>query len=346
MRRIPGRLVCTLLFFVMTTAASSAHARQITDMTGKKVTVPDKITKVYSTSPPGTYLLYAVDPALVAGLNFAPNEQEKKFIRKEFQQLPVIGGTVGQGRNLNIETLLKMKPDVILLWASQDQGIDRKYEETFNKLGLPTVRIRLDSLADYPDTFHFLGELLDRRERAATLQGYAERSLREIAAVTARIPARERVSVYYAEGPDGLATERESSLHAQLINLAGGRNVHRGEALDHFGMEQVAMEQVMLYNPRVILAQERSFFSKVRSDQRWQGIRAVKEKRVYQIPKIPFNWFDRPPSFMRLLGLKWLTNTLYPQRYPLNLVRETREFYRLFLGIALSDDDMREVLGL
>jgi len=46
------------------------------------------------------------------------------------------------------------------------------------------------------------------------------------------------VSVYYAEGTDGLATERETSVHAELIGLAGGRNVHKGEALDHMGMQK------------------------------------------------------------------------------------------------------------
>ena len=337
--------ILVLLAAIIVTGVLPAHARRIVDMAGRKVTVPDRITRVYCSSPPGTYLLYAIDPALVAGLNFAPNDQDKKYLRREFSHLPVIGGAVGQGRTVNAEMLLKVKPDVVLVWAWQEQGINEKFEETFRKLGLPTVYVRLDSLADYPAAFRFLGDLLDRRERAAKLRNYAEKALSGVAAVTAKIPAKERVSVYYAEGPDGLATERDSSFHAELINLAGGRNVHHGETMDHYGMEKVSMEQVMLYNPQVILVQERDFFATALSDQRWKGIRAVRGKRVFQIPKIPFNWFDRPPSFMRLLGLKWLTATLYPQRYPLDLATETRKFYRLFLGITLSDHDLRDILG-
>jgi iron complex transport system substrate-binding protein len=190
-----------------------------------------------------------------------------------------------------------------------------------------------------------LGDLLNRRERAAKLQSYAEKTLSEIAATTSKIAADKKIPVYYAEGTDGLATERDSSFHVESLRRAGGRNVHRGEALDHYGMEKISMEQVMLYNPEVILVQERDFYAKIYSDPHWKGIKAVRDKRVYQIPKIPFNWFDRPPSFMRLLGLKWLTNVLYPQLYPLNLAKETREFYQLFLGITLSDDNLREIVG-
>ena len=338
------RRILVLITVIISFGVIPVHARQITDMTGRKVTVPDKITKVYCSSPPGTYLLYAIDPALVAGLNFAPNEQEKKFISKEFKQLPVIGGVVGQGRNINVEMLLKVKPDIVLVWAWQEKGINEKFEETFRKLGLPTVYVRLDSITDYPAAFRFLGDLLDRRERASKLQNYAEKTLKEVSTITTKIPTGKRISVYYAEGPDGLATERDSSFHVEPLRLAGGRNVHHGEALDHYGLEKISMEQVMLYNPELILVQERDFYAKIYTDPRWKGIKAVKDKRVYLIPRIPFNWFDRPPSFMRLLGLKWLTNSLYPQLYPLDLVKETKVFYKLFLGITLSDDNLREIL--
>ncbi|BCS55058.1 ABC transporter substrate-binding protein [Geobacter sp. SVR] len=337
--------IFVLLAAFLVAAVLPAHARQIIDMTGRKVTVPDRITRVYSSSPPGTWLLYAVDPSLLAGLNFAPGEREQRFLRPEFGRLPVVGGVVGHGRGLNMETLLKIKPDIVLVWDWQQQGINGRFEETFQKLGIPTVYVRLDSLGDYPAAFRFLGELLDRRERTDRLERYAEQALKDVATAVGRIPANQRVSVYYAEGDEGLATEREASFHAELIPLAGGRNVHRGEALDHVGMETVSLEQVMHYNPQAILVQEREFFARVLADPRWQGVKGVRDKRVYLIPRLPFNWFDRPPSFMRLLGLKWLANALYPRQFPLDLARETREFYRLFLGVSLADADLKEVLS-
>ena len=50
----------------------SLFAREITDMSGQKVTVPDNITRVYGSAPPSTYAVYAIDPSFIVGLNFSP----------------------------------------------------------------------------------------------------------------------------------------------------------------------------------------------------------------------------------------------------------------------------------
>jgi iron complex transport system substrate-binding protein len=70
----------------------------------------------------------------------------------------------------------------------------------------------------------------------------------------------------------------------------------------------------------------------------------VKNKRVHLIPDEPINWFDRPPSFMRFIGLKWVMNLLYPNEYRIDMVKEARDFYRLFLGVDLSEQEMRTVI--
>jgi len=143
---------------------------------------------------------------------------------------------------------------------------------------------------------------------------------------------------------DGLSTDCDKSGHAELIGVAGGRNVHHCHTQSLFGLEGVSLEQVMLYDPDVILVKEPVFFAQVFSDPRWQRIKAVKEKRVYLIPCQPFNWFDRPPSFMRLLGARWLANLLYPDRYRVNMIKETQEFFRLFLAVSLTPQEAGAIL--
>lgn len=320
------------------------EARTITDMTGRKVQVPDRISRVYASSPPATYLLYAMDPTLIVGLNSPLNETEKRFLKPAVRSLPVIGSSVGQGKNLNTELLLKARPDIVLVWAWQHPQINARFEQVFRQLKIPVVQLRIDSLRDYPAAFSFLGSLLQREKRAAKLRSYAEETLKSVDQAVAGSTQEQRPGVYYAEGQDGLATERDGSFHVELIGLAGGRNVHCGEALDHYGMEKISMEQVMLYNPQVMLVQEDPFLGAVGRDPRWKPVKAVREGRVYRIPRTPFNWFDRPPSFMRLLGLRWLTNRLHPDLFRFDAAAETRRFYRLFLGIELTNRDLAELL--
>jgi iron complex transport system substrate-binding protein len=163
--------------------------------------------------------------------------------------------------------------------------------------------------------------------------------------VVDRIPVEKRPRVYFAEGTDGLSTECNDSIHVQLLELAGDVDVHRCHTSGHKGFEKISPEQVMLYNPDVIIAQEKVFYDKVFKDARWQQVKAVREGRVYLVPRHPFNWFDRPPSFMRFIGLKWLASCLYPEQYGIDIVREAREFYRLFLGVDVSDAEMRKIIG-
>ena len=137
--------------------------------------------------------------------------------------------------------------------------------------------------------------------------------------------------MYLAEGKDGLRTECDDSLHVHLLKLAGDLNVHRCHTSCHKGYEPVTLEQVTAYNPDVIIAQDRDFFEKVQSDAAWSKIKAVREGRVYMVPKQPFNWFDRPPSFMRILGLKWLMTRLYPNDYRIDLTARQSLFSTFFL---------------
>jgi len=336
--------LCLLLFFSL--LVRPAIARQINDMSGATITLPDHINRVVGVSPPCTYLLYAIDPTLIAGLNFPPSEDEQRYLPESFTGLPVIGGFFGQGRTINREVLLGVHPDLLLIWAWKNPATTRKYAKIMKQLDFPQVSVKLDSIKDYPAAIRFLGAVVDRRERGEELGEYASEALNETGQIVSFIPDKGRVRVYYAEGVDGLSTEQRGSMHSELIPLAGGINVHESGLTSQFGMEKVSMEQVLLYAPEVILVKEKLFYSKIFSDPRWQNIPAVRNHRVYLIPDALFNWFDRPPSFMRLLGCKWLLHVLHPERYEIDLVAETIRFYRLFLGIVLTPEETRNIINL
>lgn len=344
--RGPLPVTAALVVAAVCLAPRPADAREIVDMIGRKVTVPDRITKAVALSPPGTYLLHAVAPDVVAGLNFPLWEEERKYTVPKFRSLPVIGGRVGEGRLLNVEVLMKIAPDVAILWARSGalDAIDREYERTLGKVGVPVVCVQFDGLRGYPAALRFMGDLLGRSERAELLALYAVEAIGRVDRALGSLPPTSRRSVFYAEGMEGLATDGDGSMHTELIPLAGGRNVHRAPPKTMMGMEIVSLEQVFLYDPDVILVKERAAFARILSEPRWRDLRAVRDKKVFLIPHVPFNWFDRPPSFMRILGAQWLTQLLHPDRCAWDMVAETKRFYRLFLGVELTDAMAREVL--
>jgi iron complex transport system substrate-binding protein len=344
-RKQIGMITLFLVFasFVFTAVAS---AREITDMAGHRVTVPETISKVYAPSPYGSYIMYAIAPDKLAGLIFPVKDEDKKLLHESVRNLPVIGGLFGQGQTANIEMLLKAKPDVIVMWSGKKTPMSEKTAQVLNKINLPYAYATVDDLSDYPDAFLFLGKLMGREKRTEKLSAYCSRTLSEVRNVMSRIPAEKRPRVYYAEGTDGLSTECNDSIHVQLLQLAGDVDVHRCRTSCHKGYEKISPEQVMLYNPDVIIAQEKVFYNSVFKDPRWQRVKAVKEGRVYLVPRHPFNWFDRPPSFMRFIGLKWLMSRLYPDQYKIDIVREARDFYKLFLGVDVSNAKMKKIMEM
>ena len=114
------------LFVLFGISVTLADAREITDMAGHKVMLPDSIKKVYAPSAYGSYIMYSIDQTLLARRIFPLKEEEKKYFRKEAQSLPVIGSLFGQRQTGSIDLLLKAKPDLIILWSAKRSAFDRK----------------------------------------------------------------------------------------------------------------------------------------------------------------------------------------------------------------------------
>ncbi len=345
------KTLCVSIVAVVALLVPAVHlqGKEITDIFGRKFSVADKPKKVYSPSPPMTSLLCAVDPTVLAGLNNVLRGNERKYMPKQARSLPVLGGWFGQGNVPNMEMVLRANPEMVIL---QDLSSISSPNLTTNRAILktvpaPVVSIGMSTLSEYPEAILSLGRLLGREERTRELAAYTRQTLTDLKAFARGIPDRERVSVYYAEGIKGLNTECDTSIRSEIIHLAGGRNVHRcdsGRSPSGYGMERVDLEQVLFYDPDVIIVFEKTFYRNVFSDPLWQRIKAVRNRRVYLIPNEPFGWTDRPPSFMRFLGVKWLANILHPVRYRIDMVRETQRFFKLFFGVRLTVDEARGIL--
>ncbi|KLU59092.1 iron-dicitrate transporter substrate-binding subunit [Peptococcaceae bacterium CEB3] len=320
--------------------------RTITDMAGRKVRVPDQIHKVFGTSPVATIMLYTLVPNELVGWNYNLRPLEKKYILAKYQALPNLGGWYAKNTG-NTEELLKIHPDVLISEGTITETDISLANRIQNQLRIPVVMV-VAPLTGMDKAYKFLGNLLGVQGRAKTLGDYCRTTVQEIKEKAQTIPQDKRVSVYYAEGSSGLQTDPAGSSHTETLALVGGINVARVTAKGGAGMSAVSLEQVLKWNPDVILSwnhEQGSYYPGILTDPAWHSLKAVQTKRVYEIPDAPFNWFDRPPSVNRLIGLKWLGNLLYPQVYRYNMVAEAQSFYRNFYHYNLSDAEARALLA-
>jgi iron complex transport system substrate-binding protein len=331
------------LFFLLLLAAilappgPSATAREITDMAGRTVTVPDQIHRIHVLSHSLSLVTVLAPETLVAlPFPFKHNPAADRFLPARFATLPQIDN--------GLEAVKALDADIVLGWPTPAFIRDRVPQ--FDRIGLPSVLVEVDRLQSYPATFRFLGQLLGRAERGEALASGLEDSMARLERIVATIPSDRRVRVYYAESIDGLTTQCDSSDRSDVIRRAGAVNamvcVNPPTAADN---TPIALETLIAADPDVIVTRFAETRPRILADPRWQTLRAVREGRVLAVPALPFNWFDRPPSFMRAIGAHWLTARLYPDLYSQDLAAETRAFFRLFFGIELTEADLATLIG-
>ncbi len=306
-------------------------------MTGRRVTLPDEIRRVYTTAPPVGLVVYALAPTTLLGWNFPPflplPGDAEALVAPAARGLPVFGNMMGHGQQTNMEQVIALKPDLAVAWSNPLLD-GAALEKRFAEAKIPLVVLKLDSLEDYPRAFELMGEVLGDPARGAELAAYVRGALDRLDALARRLPER-RVKVYYAESADGLATDCDSSIHSEAIRRAGGDNIHRCRQAQLVGMERVSLEEIAAAAPDLIVAQERAF-GEAAAAPRWRAVRAAAEGHVLFVPRAPFNWIDRPPGFMQALGTQWLANAFYPDLYPLDVEAEARRFYKLFLHVDID----------
>lgn len=319
-------------------------AKTLTDMDGKKVTLPDQTDRVFGSSPPMNYLLYTLNPDKMIGLNFKAknpnNSADENFLNKKFLTLPVIGSFHGGGQNINLETLMAYKPQLVLVW--QDDMLVQTVAHEIEKTNIPTFMIPFREVSDMPRAFRLAGNAIDERKRGEELALYSEKIINE---VHKSVSKEKPIRYYYAEGLDGLSTECDKSFHVEAMNFAGGVNVHKCQQSGILGLEKISFETLLTYNPDVIVVQNRSVYDDLTQDPMWKNLRAVKSGRIYLVPVQPFNWIDRPPSFMRVIGVQWLASLFHPKTFKANLNQRVKEFYELFLHVKLTDQQTKNLLG-
>ncbi|MFH0709431.1 MAG: ABC transporter substrate-binding protein [Pseudomonadota bacterium] len=332
----------TLLIALLLT--TSIGAKTLTDLDGKKVTLPDVTDRVFGSSPPMNYLLYTLNPEKMIGLNFAAknsnNSADEAFLNKKFLSLPIIGSFHGGGQSINLETLMTYKPQLVLVW--QDDMLVQTVAKEIEKTKIPTYMIPFREINDMPRAFRLAGNAIGEAKRGEELALYSQKIISEVhTAVSKEKPMR----YYYAEGLDGLSTECDKSFHVEAMNFAGGENVHKCQQSGILGLEKISFETLLTYNPDVIIVQNSSVFFDLKNDPMWKNLRAVKSGRIHLVPVQPFNWIDRPPSFMRVIGIQWLAHLFHPKEYKGDLSKRTKEFYDLFLHVKLSDEQTKNLLG-
>jgi iron complex transport system substrate-binding protein len=286
-------------------------------------------------------LVFALASDTLIGWTRAFKEDEIPWIAPKYAQLPELGRLTGRGNSANVEIVLKAKPDLVVDMGSTSATFASLADRIQSQTGTPYVLLdgRLETTTQQIEK---LATVLGVPERGRDLARYAKGLIDKLQERIATVPMDKRPQVYYARGPQGLTTGLAGSINVETIEFLGAVNVAGGEK---GGLANVGLEQIVLWDPAIIVTNDPNFYREVWKLPVWNSVTAVRTKRVYLSPHLPFGWFDYPPGANRLVGLLWLSEILYPQLFRHDLKREAAEFYRRFYHQVPSDEQLARLLG-
>jgi ABC-type Fe3+-hydroxamate transport system substrate-binding protein len=180
---------------------------------------------------------------------------------------------VGPGIRPTVEAVLATRPDLVLLYASQD---NRAAAAQLRASGVATAAFKVDQIDAFRRVTPMLGRLSGDSGAARITVDTVNRSLDRVREATA---GRRRPKVLIPAWDTPLLVIGGGSFVSEVVSIAGGENVY-GSTPER--SPQVTLEDVVRRDPDVILlGPERR--QRYLTHPRWQSLRAVREGRVLSL---------------------------------------------------------------
>lgn len=206
----------------------------------------------------------------------------------------------GSGFVINIEALLALKTDLVITWSKKPETLG-----FLRRQGIEVLAIYPESIADLLKVLDQLGQVFERRQRAADVATLIRNNLKDVEQFRqehlASVPA-PRVAWLWGK-PTTINGNR--GVTADLIRIVGGCNL--GEHINDLNRD-ISMEEMVALDPEVVLIWGSASYGPetLYGDPKWQSTSAVKNRRIIKVPQ-QSTWSPR------VVDLAWLMlNNFYP----------------------------------
>ncbi|OJU99442.1 ABC transporter substrate-binding protein [Nitrobacter sp. 62-23] len=324
------------------TADQNAPRRDVVYYGDRHLSLPQTVTRVATTweAQNAVIAMLGYGDRIVATTRIARSMPVfRKFVPSIVNaSLARTGGSAG----VNVEEMLALRPDVLFV----TDMLPPAKREQLSQAGIAVAAFRANSIDAIIERTLITGEILGGKapDIAKRYAAYFENNRRRVRERLEKIPQAARLKVYLASGAP-LSTSGRPSLNQDWMDLGGAINVAENWFHDRPNASGTALlENVVASDPDVIITLRASDVEAIRNSAQWSMIKAVRNGRVYANPRGMF-WWCRETSEEALQFL-WVAKLLYPDVFAdIDMVVETRAFYKDFYRIDLSDDEVKEFLS-
>ena len=328
-----------------TAAPASGNTREFTDSTGRTVTVPARITKIAITGPLSQIYILPLAGDMLVGVCNEFSADAAVYLPEEIFSKTEIGQLYGGKGELDLEALLTAAPEVVIDIGEPKDSIGADLTALTEQTGIPFVHIDA-TVQTAPEAYRTLGKLLGREETAEELATWCETTYAAVSAMMEKVDGSgARKTLLYCLGDKGTNVIAEGSFHAETINMLSQNLAVVEDVVAKGTGNEVDMEQLLLWDPEIIIFAPDSCYDTIAADPQWQSVSAVANGNYYKTPEGPYGWLSSPPAVQRYLGMLWLGELLYPAYTEYDLQEEVTEYYKLFYSCELTEDMYQALLA-
>nr|WP_321241937.1 cobalamin-binding protein [uncultured Tolumonas sp.] len=216
--------------------------------------------RIVSLTPHITEMLFAIG----AGKQVIATDQASDY-PDEVKKLP----KVANYQSLNSESLLAVKPDLVVAWGSTQALMQQQIQA----LGIPMLLLQSQHLDDLPVELRQLGDKTGHREQANQLATEIET---KFAAYRQQSQQRPKIKAFYQLWYPPLTTVANGSFIQEIMTMCGAENPFADSKAPY---PQLGEEAVLAANPQVIFATQHG--SDLQHWLKWPQLAAVKNKQLY-----------------------------------------------------------------
>lgn len=337
--------------------SEDSETRTITDHAGNEVVLPKEIKRVVIDQVPilSTYMAYhgGEAPYIVGYAGSLKQVAEKTVLKDIAPELMDADETVHGQSDLNIEEIVKLKPDVIFYNAT-----NKDRYEALSKSGIPCVGFatigtlgQADPIDRYGQWLKLLEDVFGEEGKTDDFLAAGEKIVKDVEERIATVDQKDRpngmILWKYNEGVPMVAGK--GTFGDFWLKRIGVSNVFE----DAKGYAKVNVEEIYKQDPQVLYLDGPGLLNMTTSDVfenkvegfDFSNMDAVKNKRVYNSKLGMWNWLTPNPDAP--LVYAWLANVTFPEAFDdYDLKGEIKDYYKTWYKYDLTDDQVDDMFDI
>lgn len=238
-----------------------------------------------------------------------------------------------------LEGILETGAEVVFYRGKDNADLAEKLIQA----GVAAIDVEFNTYEEMMSAIDLIADVFNTEyahKKAALYKTYANEMIEKAKAIGGMV--QDKKSILVIRDAEDLRAYGVNRFAGRWATLCGGDYALKEGDPD--GYVNLTSEQLLEYNPDIIVFVIPGEAQKFVDDPKWASLTAVVEGNVYENPSAIGTWSNHGSECVLQFG--WAMETLYPEYADFELVEEVRSFYADFYEMNLTDEEIYAIISV